>query len=185
MADALAPRLANALAGSDQGLDRELAEWGRWRDRESAERYWFAADLGAAGRPPAVLPEIVRRLHAHGDAGAVLEITSNRAQPSQVSRRRGCWRRPAGHWPAPAVSAGGSCVRSARCCERTRAAAGRADPATSRRAGVDLGGRRAPRHTPPRHERSWRCISMHPGRRSILSLARAVPRLHAEWSATE
>ena len=31
-----------------------------------------------------MLPEIVRRLHAHGDAGAVLEVTSNRAQPSQV-----------------------------------------------------------------------------------------------------
>ena len=61
-----------------------MAEWGRWRDAQSAERYWFAADLGAAGRLPAVLPEIIRELNERGDGGSVLEVTSNRAQPSEV-----------------------------------------------------------------------------------------------------
>jgi flavin-dependent dehydrogenase len=82
--DALAPKLAGALAGSDAQLDAAMAAWGHWRDAQSAERYWFAADLGAAGRLPAVLPEIIRGLSARGTAAAVLEVTSNRARPSEV-----------------------------------------------------------------------------------------------------
>jgi flavin-dependent dehydrogenase len=82
--DDLAPKLAGALAGSDRELDAAMAAWGRRRDAQSAERYWFAADLGAAGRLPAVLPEIIRALNARGEGGAVLEVTSNRAQPSEV-----------------------------------------------------------------------------------------------------
>ena len=70
--------------GSDRELDAAMAAWGRWRDAQSAERYWFANDLGAAGRLPALLPEILRELNERGEAGAVLEVTSNRAQPSEV-----------------------------------------------------------------------------------------------------
>jgi hypothetical protein len=61
-----------------------LARWGRWRDREFAEHYWFASDLGTAGRAPAVLPQMVADLHAKGQIGRFMDLFTHREKPSQV-----------------------------------------------------------------------------------------------------
>jgi flavin-dependent dehydrogenase len=104
--DTLAPAIVNGLGGSSSGLDNALAAWGRWRDEDQAEHYWFATDLGKAGPPPAVLVEVARRLHAAGRIDLFLDVFNHRAKPSRVltrSRvltatgsllaRRGCQRR--------------------------------------------------------------------------------------------
>jgi flavin-dependent dehydrogenase len=83
-ADRLAPTIASALKRPDKDLDEAMSRWGRWRDKEFAEHYWFANDLGAAGRLPAVLPEILRQLHARGKGSLALEINNHRLKPSQL-----------------------------------------------------------------------------------------------------
>jgi flavin-dependent dehydrogenase len=82
--DALAPAIANALDGPPARLDGELAAWGRWRDREAFEHYWLAADLGKAGRVPAMLPELFRRLLAQGKMDIASDMFNHRSLPSQV-----------------------------------------------------------------------------------------------------
>jgi flavin-dependent dehydrogenase len=82
--DALAPAILEGLGGSERELDDAMARWGRWRDKEFAEHYWFGCDMGAAGPLPAVLPEIARGLQSRGKAGLILELTSHRAKPSEV-----------------------------------------------------------------------------------------------------
>ena len=82
--DALAPAIVAGLNGSGGGLDARMVRWGRWRDREFAEYYWFADDLGKAGRVPAVLPQIARDLHAKGQIGRFQELFSHRTKPSRV-----------------------------------------------------------------------------------------------------
>jgi flavin-dependent dehydrogenase len=82
--DALAPAIVAGLNGSGGGLDARMERWGRWRDREFAEHYWFADDLGKAGRAPAVLPQIARDLHAKGQIGRFQELFSHRTKPSRV-----------------------------------------------------------------------------------------------------
>src|SRR2546426_5592778 len=37
--------------GGGAGIDAQLRRWWRWRDQDAYEMYWFASDLGAAGRP--------------------------------------------------------------------------------------------------------------------------------------
>jgi 2-polyprenyl-6-methoxyphenol hydroxylase-like FAD-dependent oxidoreductase len=83
-AQALAQAITGAIGGSDAELDAALARFGRWRDGEFAEHYWFAGDLGQAGAVPAVLVEIVRRLDAQGRAGEFLDILNHRVRPSQL-----------------------------------------------------------------------------------------------------
>ncbi len=83
-ADGLAKAIPDALAGSDEGLDRAMGRWGRERDRQFAEHYWLASDLEEPGAVPAVLTEILRRLKERGDAGMFLELLSHRVRPSQV-----------------------------------------------------------------------------------------------------
>ena len=85
--DALAPAIVAGLNGSGGGLDARMERWGRWRDREFAEHYWFADDLGKAGRAPAVLPQIARDLHAKGQIGRFQELFSHRTKPSRVRTR--------------------------------------------------------------------------------------------------
>ncbi|MGK5531116.1 NAD(P)/FAD-dependent oxidoreductase [Streptomyces sp. URMC 129] len=79
-AERLAPAVGSALAGSrpEAGLDAATAAFGRWRDRTYAEYYGLAADLGVAGPIAAVVPEVVRRLHARGRADQVLDLLSHR-----------------------------------------------------------------------------------------------------------
>jgi flavin-dependent dehydrogenase len=83
-ADALAPAIAAGLDGSDRELDRAMARWARWRDREFAEHYWFANDMSESGAVPAVLVEIVRRLNEQGNVGTFLDLLNHRIRPSQL-----------------------------------------------------------------------------------------------------
>ncbi len=83
-ADSLATTILKALGGSDRALDRALARWGRWRDREFAEHYWLAYDLEQPGSVPAVLIEILRRLQAQDKAGLFFDLLNHRVRPTQV-----------------------------------------------------------------------------------------------------
>jgi flavin-dependent dehydrogenase len=83
-ADALAPAVADGLAGSEKELDKALARWGRWRDKEFAEHYWLAGDLSKAGELPLVLPEILRGLHTRGKLDGFLDLLNHRNKPSKV-----------------------------------------------------------------------------------------------------
>jgi 2-polyprenyl-6-methoxyphenol hydroxylase-like FAD-dependent oxidoreductase len=105
--DALAPAIATALDGSEEDIDSEMAAWGRWRDKDAAEHYWLATDMGKAGSTPAVVFEMERRLLEQGKIGTFLDLFySHRSRPSQVFTpprllgatarllaRRGCNRR--------------------------------------------------------------------------------------------
>jgi flavin-dependent dehydrogenase len=82
--DALAPAIIAGLDGSGGGLDARMARWGRWRDREFADHYWFANDLGKTGLSSAVLPQILRDLHAKGQIGRFHELFAHRTKPSRV-----------------------------------------------------------------------------------------------------
>src|SRR5438128_1009183 len=82
--DALAPAIVAGLGGSDANLDEALVRWGHWRDRDFAEHYWLAHDLGQSGTVPAVLSEIVRRLNEQGKAGSLLDLLNHRVKPSRL-----------------------------------------------------------------------------------------------------
>lgn len=71
--DALAP-----------AIDASMARWGRWRDREFAEHYWFANDMGKAGDVPSVFPQMARDLYAKGQIERFQELFSHRSKPSRV-----------------------------------------------------------------------------------------------------
>ncbi len=101
-ADALAPAICNALRGPHANIDRAMAEWGAWRDRQFIEHHWLAVDFGRAGPLPALLPEVVRRMAENGNAGAALDVLNHRAKPSEVFT------------PARLLGASGSLVRQRR-----------------------------------------------------------------------
>lgn len=82
--DALAPAIASALDGSAEDLDRALEAWGRWRDKDAAEHYWFATDMGKAGPLPTVLPEMQRRLLDQNRIDTVIDLFTHRSRPSTV-----------------------------------------------------------------------------------------------------
>jgi flavin-dependent dehydrogenase len=82
--DALAPAIVARLDGSGGDLDAKMTRWGRWRDREFADYYWFANDLGNAGRQSAVLPQILRNMYAKGQIAQFYELFTHRAKPSRV-----------------------------------------------------------------------------------------------------
>lgn len=81
---ALAPVIARTIAGSDEELDQAVKMWSRWRDRDAAEHYWLATDLGAASPTPAATVEILRRMQRCDQLGAIGELLQHRAMPSQV-----------------------------------------------------------------------------------------------------
>jgi flavin-dependent dehydrogenase len=83
-AETLAPVIAAGIGESPSDLDEAVSQWGRWRDRDAAEHYWLACDMGAAGATPAVLPELMRRLLEHGRIGQFLDLLTHRSNPSQV-----------------------------------------------------------------------------------------------------
>lgn len=58
----LAPAIVGGLASGD--VDARLGAWGRWRDRDAWEMYWFATDLGAPGPTSPLVHEMIRRLVA-------------------------------------------------------------------------------------------------------------------------
>ena len=83
-ADTLAPVIARALEGATEEIDRALASWGRWRDKDAAEHYWFAVDLGRAGTIPTPLPEVIARLIAKGRIDQYINLFNHRTTPSKV-----------------------------------------------------------------------------------------------------
>lgn len=81
---ALAPVIARMIAASDAELDLAVKAWSRWRDRDAAEHYWLAADLGAPGPSPAVTVEILRRMQRRDQLAALGDVIQHRAMPSKV-----------------------------------------------------------------------------------------------------
>jgi flavin-dependent dehydrogenase len=82
--DALAPAIAGALDDSGEDLDRALADWAHWRDRDAAGHYWLATDMGRAGAMPTVFPEMQKRLLEQGKIDTVIDLFTHRSHPSQV-----------------------------------------------------------------------------------------------------
>ncbi len=82
--EALAPVIIGGLGRSDAELDSAVAAWARWRDRDSAEHYWLAADLGAPGQAPGVQVEILRRMQRRGRLAELGEVMQHRMMPSKV-----------------------------------------------------------------------------------------------------
>jgi 2-polyprenyl-6-methoxyphenol hydroxylase-like FAD-dependent oxidoreductase len=82
--DELTAAIAGALDGSAKDMDRAMAAWGRWRDKDAAEHYWFATDMGKAGPALAVVTEIQRRLLEQGNIDILTNLFTHRSRPSQV-----------------------------------------------------------------------------------------------------
>ncbi|MBV8998131.1 MAG: FAD-dependent monooxygenase [Solirubrobacterales bacterium] len=82
--EALAPVIVRAIDDGNEALDASVAAWARWRDRDAAEHYWLAADFGAAGRAPAVVVEVTRRLYEQGRAAELGDVFQHRGKPSAV-----------------------------------------------------------------------------------------------------
>jgi 2-polyprenyl-6-methoxyphenol hydroxylase-like FAD-dependent oxidoreductase len=104
--DRLAPVIASGLRGTDEDLDRALEGWWRWRDKDTAEHYWFATDLGKGGQLPMPVPEIARQLLKKGQIDGFFNLLAHRERPKKVMTaprllgatgrllvRRGCDRR--------------------------------------------------------------------------------------------
>lgn len=71
--------------GGPAGLDRSLAGWWRWRDRDAADMHWFARDLGAAGPVPVVFVEMLRRMAAQPDGlRRVADMFNHRVRPRDL-----------------------------------------------------------------------------------------------------
>ena len=61
--DKLADAIIRGL-GNPARLDSELRKWGRWRDSDSIQHYWFASDIGKRGAISPVLLEVLRSVAA-------------------------------------------------------------------------------------------------------------------------
>src|SRR6202020_1755869 len=82
--EALVEPILRGLEGSDQTLDEELVEWGRWRNDDAIGHYWLATDIGAGGKAPTALPEVGKRLLARGELAPLINLFSHRGKPAQV-----------------------------------------------------------------------------------------------------
>jgi len=83
-ADRLASTLVAGLGGAED-LQPALRSWWRWRDRDAAETYWFAHDMGRAGTVPPAFIEIIRRIAAQPDGiREFMDVFNHRRQPSRV-----------------------------------------------------------------------------------------------------
>jgi 2-polyprenyl-6-methoxyphenol hydroxylase-like FAD-dependent oxidoreductase len=83
-ADRLASTLVAGLGGT-QDLQSALRSWWRWRDRDAAEAYWFAQDMGRAGPVPPVFIEMIRGMAARpGGIQEFMDVFNHRRRPSQV-----------------------------------------------------------------------------------------------------
>jgi 2-polyprenyl-6-methoxyphenol hydroxylase-like FAD-dependent oxidoreductase len=83
-AEALAPVIVGAIDARPEELDRSVAAWARWRDRDAAEYYWLAADFGAAGTAPKVVVEVTRKLYERGRAAELGNVFQHRSKPSAI-----------------------------------------------------------------------------------------------------
>lgn len=82
--DKLVPAIRDGLAGAGEGLDRAMAGWARWRDREFIEHHWLATDMGCAGAIATPFPQIVRRLVARDNSAPFIDLMSHRSRPPAV-----------------------------------------------------------------------------------------------------
>ena len=82
--DALAPAVSIGISDGAENLDRAMRNWSEWRDQDTAEYYWLACDMGAAGAAPAALPALMRQLLAQGKIDLFLDLLTHRTRPSQV-----------------------------------------------------------------------------------------------------
>ena len=79
----LAPAIEDGLA--DGRLGERLAEWGRWRDDDAWEMYWFASDLGAPGPTSPLVSEIMRDLsRTPGGRLEFMRLMNHDLPPSKV-----------------------------------------------------------------------------------------------------
>lgn len=84
-AERLASDIVAAWDGGPEEVDRALSAWWRWRDRDASEMHWFASDLGAAGRVPAVFVEMIRTLAVEPDGlRRAFDVFNHRVRPSQL-----------------------------------------------------------------------------------------------------
>jgi flavin-dependent dehydrogenase len=80
-------RLAPAIrTGLSRGtLDAQLESWGRWRDQDAWEMYWFATDIGAPGVTPPIVIEMIRQVVASPRGGErFLKVLDHDLAPSKV-----------------------------------------------------------------------------------------------------
>jgi flavin-dependent dehydrogenase len=63
-AEHLAPQIVSGLGEDRRRLDRRLHDYGRWRDKVSAQRHWWASDIALPGKVSPVSLEVLRRLAA-------------------------------------------------------------------------------------------------------------------------
>ena len=83
--EALVEPIVRGLEGSDQALDQELVQWGRWR-RRGRDRALLAGDRHRQrrqSRPPRC-PRCGKRLLAQGELAPLINLFSHRGKPSQV-----------------------------------------------------------------------------------------------------
>jgi 2-polyprenyl-6-methoxyphenol hydroxylase-like FAD-dependent oxidoreductase len=82
---ALAPAIETGLSGGPDAMKRALADWWRWRDKDTWQMYWFAHDVGAPGPHPVLVREIQRRVaHDPGLALGLLRVLNHDIAPSGV-----------------------------------------------------------------------------------------------------
>jgi 2-polyprenyl-6-methoxyphenol hydroxylase-like FAD-dependent oxidoreductase len=89
MADALrhseqlADVIASGLGGGD--LDAALSQWWKWRDADTREMHWFAADIGAGGDPTPIVTQFMRDLST-SSTGALdlLRVLNHELRPSEL-----------------------------------------------------------------------------------------------------
>lgn len=80
----LAPAIGAGLEGP-KSLDRVMAGWWKWRDKDAAEMHWFATDLGAAGPLASPVAEAMARLSTRPKAAAAMvDVFNHRMAPSKV-----------------------------------------------------------------------------------------------------
>jgi 2-polyprenyl-6-methoxyphenol hydroxylase-like FAD-dependent oxidoreductase len=81
---ALSAVIEKGLGGAGS-LDELLREWWAWRDRDAWQMYWFAHDMGAAGRTPLLFQEIQHRIVSdERRSEGLMRVLNHDVEPSEV-----------------------------------------------------------------------------------------------------
>lgn len=89
ISDALrqAERLANAVIAGLRGanIDEELRRWWQWRDDDGFAMHWFAADMGAVGRPSPLADQFICDIAQDEEAtDLLLRVLNHEVRPAQL-----------------------------------------------------------------------------------------------------
>jgi flavin-dependent dehydrogenase len=90
MSDAFrqAKRLADAIVIAFSGsssVDHAMSRWWRWRDRDSQDMYWLAADAGSADPLPRLALEVARDIGADSQARErLVQVLNHELRPSEL-----------------------------------------------------------------------------------------------------